>query len=74
MPVMFNAVLPVLVSVADWARNWPRGTMPKFRLAGISFTVPTVRVMVASAVLVISAADVAVRVTVAFAGTVGGAL
>ena len=74
MPVMFNAVLPVLVSIADWARNWLRGTMPKFRLAGISFTVPTVRVMVASAVLVISAADVAVRVTVAFAGTVGGAL
>ena len=74
MLVMFNAALPVLVSVIARTRERPRVTMPKLKLAGISFTVPAVRVMVASVILVTSAAEVAVRVTVAFAGTVGGAL
>ena len=74
MLVMFNAALPVLVSVIGRVRERPTVTIPKLKLAGISFTVPTVRVMVASVVLVTSAAELAVRVTVAFAGTVGGAL
>jgi len=74
MLVMFNAALPVLVSVIGRVRERPTVTIPKLKLAGISFTVPAVRVMVASVILVTSAAEVAVRVTVAFAGTVGGAL
>ena len=70
MLVMFNAALPVLVSVIGRVRERPTVTIPKLKLAGISFSVPTVRVMVASVVLVTSAAELAVRVTVAFAGTV----
>jgi len=46
-------------------------TLPKSKLAGISLTVPAVRVMVAVADLVPSATDVAVMVTLGF--TVGGA-
>jgi len=74
MLVMLKAALPVLVSVIGSAREKPSLRPPKLKLAGISFTVPTVRVMVASVVFVTSAAEVAVRVTVALAGTVGGAL
>jgi hypothetical protein len=40
----------------------------------MSFTVPLVRLMVAVEDLVVSAAAIALRVTVAFVGTVAGAV
>jgi len=48
-------------------------TLPKFRLAGISLTVPAVRVIVAVAILVPSVTEVPVMVTVGLAGTIAGA-
>ena len=47
--------------------------MPKFKLAGMIFTVPEVRVMVAAPVLVVSAIEVAVIMTLASGGTLVGA-
>lgn len=71
MPVILSAVLPVFVRTIPKVLLLLNLTRPKSRLAGTSFTVPTVRVIVALAVLVISAAEVAMRVTVAFAGKGG---
>ena len=48
-------------------------TLPKLRLAGISLTVPDVRVIVTVPILVLSVTEVAVMATVGLAGTVGGA-
>lgn len=47
---------------------------PKSRLAGMSFTVPLVSVIAALADFVVSAAAIALRVTVALVGTVAGAV
>ncbi len=76
--VMLSAELPVLVRVVVKVRVGG-GTVgvifnvPKFRLPGMSLTVPGVSVMLAVAVLVVSVTDVAVRVTVGLVGTVAGA-
>jgi len=73
--LMFSVPAPVLVSVVVRGRLVaPTRTVPNDRFAGTSFTVPTVRVMVAPVVLVGSVTEVAVRVTMALAGTVGGAV
>jgi len=69
MPVMFSDVLPTLVSVAVWVPGFP---LPKFMLFGTSFTVPTVSVTAAFAVLVASVTEVEAIVTVGLAGTLEG--
>jgi hypothetical protein len=72
--VMLSVVPPVLVSVVVWGLLVrPTCTVPKLRLDGTSFTVPTVRVKVTLAILVVSSTEVAVRVTIGLAGTVAGA-
>ena len=48
-------------------------SVPKFRFAGMILTVPFVRVITAVVVLVVSATDVAVTLTLAFVGTLLGA-
>ena len=76
-----SAEVPVFVSVVAW--GWMlvvhpggegRNLQLKARRAGTSFTVPPVRVMVAFEDLVASVAEIALRVTVAFAGSVAGAV
>ncbi len=74
MLVMFSVVLPTLVSVVVMELARPRFTKPKFRLAGTSFTVPTVSVIVAARDLVVSATEVALIVTAGFAGSAAGAV
>ena len=74
MLVMLSVVLPVFVSVVAIVLVLLNFTAPKFRLAGTSFTVPVVTVIVALANLVVSVAEVAVRVTVALVGTDPGAV
>jgi hypothetical protein len=76
--VMFSAELPALVRVTDkvfagWLLLFSF-SFPKFKLAGISFTVPVVRVIVALTCLLLSSTDVAVMVTLGFVGTVEGAV
>jgi hypothetical protein len=76
---MLNVEAPVLVSVScnvclgcGWLEVIFK--LLNFRAAGISLTVPAVNVMVALADLVVSVAEVAVIVTLAFpVGTVAGA-
>src|SRR5439155_25703250 len=76
--VMLRVEAPVFVRVVDKVRNGClfnfEKSVPKFKLAGMILTVPTVRVMVAVACLVVSAIEVAVRVTVGLAGTGAGGL
>jgi hypothetical protein len=77
-PVMFSAEPPAFMSVSG---NFFVGcgerefffSPPKSSLAGISLTVPDVRVIWAVADLVGSSIDVAVMVTLGFAGTEAGA-
>jgi hypothetical protein len=75
--VMFSAEPPALVRVADKVFvGWfvlVSFSFPKSKLAGISFTVPVVRVIVALTCLLLSVTDVAVMVTLGFVGTVEGA-
>ena len=76
--VIFSTELPVLVSVSVkvFVGCGLAGLifrLPKLKAAGISLTVPVVRVMVALADLVPSVTDVAVRVIVGLVGTVPGA-
>src|ERR1700739_5085990 len=47
-------------------------SVPKFRFAGMILTVPFVRVITAVVVLVVSATDVTVTLTLAFVGTLAG--
>jgi hypothetical protein len=73
---MLKAELPVFVKVVGKIRFFTpnfRFNVPKFKFAGMIFTVPAVRVIVTLASLVGSATEVAVSVTDALAGTVGGA-
>jgi hypothetical protein len=75
--VMLSAEPPVFVSVTDkvfvgWL-ELVSFNFPKSKLAGISFTVPVVRVIVALPCLLLSVTDVAVMVTLGFVGTVAGA-
>jgi hypothetical protein len=75
MPVMPSVVVPVLVSVTVWGElPSPSVSVPKSRLSGTSFTVPTVSVMAAFAVLVVSVTEVAASVAVELAGTSEGAV
>jgi hypothetical protein len=71
---MFKAAVPVFVSVVVKAPVCPFFTVPKFKLAGIIFTVPLVTVTAASADLAVSVTEVAVTVTVAGVGTAAGAV
>lgn len=76
--VMLSAEAPVFVSVSGKVAVGCGCLelifkLPKFRAAGMSLTIPFTSVIVALADLVLSVADVAVIVTLAFAGTVAGA-
>jgi hypothetical protein len=75
LAVMLKTELPVFVKVVGKIRfltNF-RFRVPKFKFAGMIFTVPAVRVIVTLASLVGSATEVAVSVTDALGGTVAGA-
>ncbi len=70
---MLNVELPVLVRVTAKVSLLPNLFSEKCKVAGMSLTVPGVRVMVAVPSLDVSVTDVAVMVTLGFAGTVAGA-
>jgi len=74
MLVMITVVLPVFVSVVAMVLVLLNFTGPKSRMAGTSFTVPMVSVIVAPTDLVMSVAEVAVSVTLALVGGLAGAL
>lgn len=72
---MFRFPLPVLVSVVTITRLVrPTTTTPKLRLAGTSFTVPAVMVMVADSDLVVSSTETAFSAAVGLVGTDAGAV
>ena len=73
-PVIFNVEAPVFVraTVLGCAVFWSL-VREKLKLAGMSLTVPKLIVMAAVADLLVSVTDVAVIVTLAFAGTAAGA-
>lgn len=75
MLVIFSVVFPVLVSVVVWGGlDVPTSTVPNRRLAGASFTVPTVMVIEVLVVAAVSATAVAMIETMGSAGTVAGAV
>ncbi len=75
MPLTFSVPAPALVSVVVRGDLLvPTCVVGNDRFAGTSFTVPTVRVMVAPDVLLVSVTEVAVRVTEELVGTVAGAV
>src|SRR5215469_8052260 len=75
MLVIFSVVFPVLVSVVVWGGlDVPTSTVPNRRLAGDSFTVPTVIVIEVPIVAAVSATAVAMIETTGSAGTVAGAV
>jgi hypothetical protein len=72
--VTVRALLPVLVNVTCTEWTVLTGTLPKFTLAGTSFTVPIVRVTAAPPVLLGSLTEVATIATAGLGGTVDGAV
>ena len=75
MLLMVSAEAAVLVRVADFVALFAFiMTVPKSRLAGTSFTVPIESVIVATADLLLSVADVEVTVTAGLARTADGAV
>ena len=74
MLAMFSVLFPVLVSVVVWGRlGVPTITVPNRKLAGASFTVPTVIVIEVPTVAVASATEVAM-IDTGSPGTVAGAV
>ena len=75
MRVILSVLFPVLVSVVVCGGlGVPTSTVPNCRLAGASFTVPTVIVIELPIAAVVSAAGVAMIETMGSAGTVAGAV
>lgn len=75
IPVMLSFELPVLVNVVVCGELLClHSTLPKSKMFGTILTVPAEIVIVAVADCVVSAAEVAVSVTVGLAGTVAGAV
>jgi hypothetical protein len=74
MLVMLNVVFPALVRVVVWGElDWPTSTVPNRKLAGASFTVPTVIVIEVLTVAAASATEVAM-INTGSLGTVAGAV
>jgi len=74
MLVMLSVLFPVLVSVVVWGGlGVPTSTVPNRRLAGASFTVPTVIVIEVPMVAAASATEV-VMINTGSLGTVAGAV
>ena len=76
MLAMFRLATPVLVSVVFFPVGLvpPTVAAPRLRLAGTSFTVPAVIVMVAEADLVVSFTETALSVAFGLAGTEAAAV
>ena len=71
---MVSAEVPVFVMEAARALEFKVITFPKFRSAGTSLTLPAVTITVAETDFEVSVTEVAVSVTVEFAGTEAGAV
>jgi hypothetical protein len=74
MLVIVSVLVPVLVNVTCTEWTVLTGTLPKFTLAGTSFTVPFVRVIAAPPVLLGSLTEAATTATAGLGGTVDGAV
>ena len=74
MLVMLNAFVPVLVTIAFSIALWPISTRPNPSTLGTILTVPAVTVIGPLTDTLVSATKVAMMFTVAFAGTVAGAV